>query len=71
MSMFLVVLAETCWIYEPIYVSSNVWCYKCMNNSTIDDITMTECCTTMTGFGKVWEHNNHTLNVIELRGHAE
>jgi len=25
--MFLVVLVETCWIYEPIYVSSNVWCY--------------------------------------------
>ena len=42
-----------------------------MNNSTIDDITMTECCTTMTGFGKVWEHDNHTLNVIELRGHAK
>jgi len=28
MSMFMVVLVETCWIYEPIYVSSNVWCYK-------------------------------------------
>jgi len=30
MSMFLVVLAEPCWIYEPIYFSSNVWCYKCV-----------------------------------------
>jgi len=26
----LVVLAKTCWIYELIYVSSNVWCYKCV-----------------------------------------
>jgi len=66
MSMFLVVLVETCWIYEPIYVSSNVRCYKCGNKATIDDITMTECCMIMTGFGKVWEHDNHTLNVMEL-----
>jgi len=71
MSMFFVVLAEACWIYEPIYVSSNVWCYKCVNKTTINDTTMTECWMIMTGFGKVWEHNNHTLNVIELRGHAE
>jgi len=71
MNMFLVVLAETCWIYEPIYVSSNVRCYKCRNKATIDDITMAECCMIITGFGKVWEHDNHTLNVMELRGHAE
>jgi len=67
----LVVFAEPCWIYEHIYVSLNVWCYKCVNKATIDDITMTECCMIMMGFGKVWEHNNHTLNVMELRGHAE
>ena len=53
MSMFWVVLAETCWIYEPIYVNSNVWCYKCVNKVATDDITMTECCMIMTGFGKV------------------
>jgi len=63
MSMFMVVLVETCWIYEPIYVSSNVWCYKCVNKATIDDITMIEWCMIMMGFGKVWEHDNHTLKV--------
>jgi len=42
-----------------------------VNKATIDDITMTECCMIMTSFGKVWKHDNHTLNVIELRGHAE
>jgi len=44
MSMFLAVLVEPCWIYKSIYVSSNVWCYKCVQKATIDDITMTECC---------------------------
>ena len=68
MSMFVVVLVETCWIYEPIYVSSNVWCYKCTNKATIDDITMIEWCMITTGFGKVWEHYNHTLKVVEWRG---
>jgi len=57
MSMFLVVLAKTWWIYKLIYVSSNVWCYKCVKYATIDDITMTECCMIMTGFGEVWEHD--------------
>ena len=66
MSMFLVLLAKKCWIYEAIYVSSNVRCYKCGNK-----VTMTECCMIMLGFGKVWEHDNHTLNVMELLGHAE
>jgi len=71
MSMFLVVLAEPCWIYEHIYVSSNVWCYKCVNKATFDYITITECCMIMTGFGKVWEHDNHTLTVMELWGHVK
>jgi len=26
----LVVLVELYWIYEPIYVSSSLWCYKCV-----------------------------------------
>jgi len=33
---------------------------------TIDDITMIECSMIMTGFGKVWEHDNPTLNVMKL-----
>jgi len=37
---------------------------------TIDDIIMTECGMIMIGFGQVWEHDNHTLNVMELWGHA-
>jgi len=32
---------------------------------TIDDITMTECCMIMTGFGEVWEHDNHTYGNSE------
>jgi len=71
MNMFLVVVVEPCWIYEPIYVSSNVWCYKCEKKVIIDDITMIECCMIMMDFGKIWEHDNDTLNVMELRGHAE
>jgi len=27
---------------------------------------MTKCCMIMTGFGEVWEHDNHTLNVMEI-----
>jgi len=54
-----------------LYILANVRCYKCGNKAIIDDITMTECCIIMTGFGKVWEHDNHTLNVMELWGHAE
>jgi len=42
-----------------------------VRNATIDDITMTECCMNMMGFGQVWEYDNHTLNVMGLRGHAE
>jgi len=37
-----------------------------VNKAIIDDITMIEWCMIMTGFGKVWEHDNHTLNVMEL-----
>ena len=67
-SIFLVVLAEPCLIYKSTYVRSNVWCYKCVKKATIDDITMTECCMIMMGFGQVWQHDNHALNVMELRG---
>ena len=42
-----------------------------MKKAIIDDITMIECGMIMTGFGQVWEHDNHTLNVMELRGHAK
>ena len=42
-----------------------------MKNATIDDITMTECCMIMMGFGQVWDHDNHVLNVMELWGHAK
>jgi len=42
-----------------------------VKKATINDITMTKCCMIMTTFGQVWEHDNHTLNVTELRGHAE
>jgi len=71
MSMFLVVLDEPCWMYKSRYVSSKVCCYKCVKKAIIDDITMIECGMIMTGFGQVWEHDNHTLNVMELRGHAK
>jgi len=37
---------------------------------TIDDIIMTECCMIMMGFGQVWKHDNHALNVMGLWGHA-
>jgi len=70
MSMFFVVLAEPSWIYNSIYVSPNVWCYKYVKKATSDDITMTECCMMMMGFKQVWEHDNHALNVMGLRGHA-
>jgi len=39
-----------------------------VNKATIDDITMIEWCMIMTGFGKVWEHYNHTLKVVEWQG---
>jgi len=42
-----------------------------VKKATIDDITMVEYCIIMMGFRQVWEHDNHTLNVMELRGHAE
>jgi len=69
--MFLIVLAEPCWIYKSTYVRSNVWCYKYVKKASMDDITMTECCMIIMGFGQVWEHDNHALYVMELRGHAK
>jgi len=39
-----------------------------VNKATIDDITMIKWCMIMTGFGKVWEHDNYTLKVMEWRG---
>jgi len=42
-----------------------------VKKAIIDDITMTECCMIMMGFGKVWEYDNHALNVMGLRGYAE
>jgi len=37
-----------------------------VKKATIDDITMTKCCMIMMGYGQVWEHDNHPLNVIRL-----
>jgi len=37
-----------------------------VKKATIDDITMTECFMIMKGFRQIWEHDNHTLNVMEL-----
>jgi len=37
-----------------------------VKKATIDDIIMTECCMIMASFGKIREHDNHTLNVMEL-----
>ena len=42
-----------------------------MKKASMDDITMTECCMIIMGFGQVWEHDNHALYVMELRGHAK
>jgi len=70
MSIILAVIVDVCGIYKFVYVGSNVWCYKCVKTTTIDDITMTECCMIMMGFGQVWEHDNHALNVMGLRGYT-
>ena len=45
------------WMYDVI----SVW-----KKAIIDDITMTKCYMIMIGFGQVWEHDNHALNVMGL-----
>jgi len=42
-----------------------------VKKATVVDITMIECCMIMMGFWQVWEHDNHALNVMGLRGHVE
>ena len=46
-----------------------------MKNATIDDITMTECCMIITGFGEVWEHDKfcvgHELIVLGVFWHDD
>jgi len=37
-----------------------------VKKAIIDEITMIECCMIMAGFGEVWEHDNPTLNVMEI-----
>jgi len=42
-----------------------------VKKATIDDFTMTECCMIIMGFGQVWEHDNHALNVVPLQQDAK
>ena len=66
--LYLLSLVEYINLYmlARMYDVISVW-----KKATIDDITMTKCCMIMMGFGPVWEHDNHALNVMGLRGHAE
>ena len=56
--------------YINLYMLARMYDVISVKKVTIDDIIMTECCMIMMGFGQVWKHDNHALNVMGLWGHA-